>query len=156
MGGKGWGVVTLANLTRGEYVACYVGEVLDPQEARVRNESYNRHATCSYIVEVAATKCETAGVHFSTGRLGGGAAFAVDSTSVGNVTRFINHSCMPNLEMKRVFSRGPRCRPHLAFFVKEDVGAGEELTWSYSKGQTSKGATALRCCCGAPSCRGFL
>ena len=84
----------------------------------------------------------------------------IDPTEIGNVGRFINHSCDPNLltQLVRVGSAVPR----LAFFCARDVDAGEELSFHYG-GATSGdgggggGGMSLRAClCGAASCTGFL
>jgi SET domain-containing protein len=53
----------------------------------------------------------------------------VDARKYGNVGRFVNHSCDPNMVVIRVvddFSN--RKTPMSAFFTVRDVAAGEELT----------------------------
>uniref|UniRef100_A0A3Q0RP08 Histone-lysine N-methyltransferase SETDB2 n=1 Tax=Amphilophus citrinellus TaxID=61819 RepID=A0A3Q0RP08_AMPCI len=57
----------------------------------------------------------------------------VDASREGNVSRFINHSCQPNLFIQNVFtdSHDPAF-PVIAFFTSRTVSAGTELTWDYS------------------------
>lgn len=44
------------------------------------------------------------------------------------MTRFINHSCEPNVVPVRVFTEHQDLRfPRIAFFVNRDVKAGEEI-----------------------------
>ncbi|KAK6325524.1 hypothetical protein J4Q44_G00048660 [Coregonus suidteri] len=59
--------------------------------------------------------------------------YYVDATKEGNVGRFINHSCDPNLFVQNVFtdSHDPNF-PVIAFFTSRVVKAGTELTWNYS------------------------
>uniref|UniRef100_A0A3P9J611 Histone-lysine N-methyltransferase SETDB2 n=1 Tax=Oryzias latipes TaxID=8090 RepID=A0A3P9J611_ORYLA len=57
----------------------------------------------------------------------------VDASKEGNVSRFINHSCQPNLFIQNVFidSHDP-VFPVVAFFTRRAVKAGTELTWNYA------------------------
>ncbi|XP_029377631.1 histone-lysine N-methyltransferase SETDB2 isoform X1 [Echeneis naucrates] len=57
----------------------------------------------------------------------------LDASKEGNVSRFINHSCRPNLFIQNVFidSHDPGF-PVIAFFTNRAVKAGTELTWNYS------------------------
>lgn len=95
----------------------------------------------------------------------------VDPARVGNVGRFLNHSCRPNLAMVPV--RVHSTLPRLALFAVWDIGAGEELTFDYSGGgggdgdvsggsrgaiEASRTDGLLRkaCYCRAKNCTGFL
>uniref|UniRef100_H3CM86 SET domain bifurcated histone lysine methyltransferase 2 n=1 Tax=Tetraodon nigroviridis TaxID=99883 RepID=H3CM86_TETNG len=65
----------------------------------------------------------------------------LDASKEGNVGRFFNHSCRPNLFVQNVFtdSHDPAF-PLVAFFTSSVVKAGTELTWDYSSaaGQTQE------------------
>ncbi|XP_053564339.1 histone-lysine N-methyltransferase SETDB2 [Bombina bombina] len=57
----------------------------------------------------------------------------LDATKEGNVGRFLNHSCNPNLFVQTVFVETHNKRfPWVAFFTKRLVKAGTELTWDYN------------------------
>lgn len=89
----------------------------------------------------------------------------VDGEFLSGPTRFINHSCEPNL---RIFARvGDHADKHihdLALFAIREIAAGEELTFDYVDGVTEDGAEMERgngahmtkCLCGSRKCRGFL
>ena len=66
-----------------------------------------------------------------------GPPFEVDGEFFSGPTRFINHSCEPNL---RSFARvGDHADKHihdLALFAIEDIPAGVELTFDYVDGET--------------------
>ncbi len=56
----------------------------------------------------------------------------IDGLSVGNVGRYFNHSCNPNVFPQYVFTNSHDLRfPGIAFFAKRNIKAGEELTWDY-------------------------
>ncbi|XP_069377121.1 histone-lysine N-methyltransferase SETDB2 isoform X3 [Paralichthys olivaceus] len=83
--------------------------------------------------------------------------YVLDASREGNVSRFINHSCRPNLFIQNVFtdSHDPAF-PVIAFFTSRSVKAGTELTWNYS----ADGHTAVlpkqevTCLCGGDGCQG--
>lgn len=57
-----------------------------------------------------------------------GGDYCIDGRFYGNVARFINHSCEPNLVSIRVFIEHQDANfPRIAFFTMRDVDALEEL-----------------------------
>ena len=77
----------------------------------------------------------------------------VDATRTGNIARFINHSCAPNLVVQKWFvNRLPR----LGLFATQDIPAGAEITYNYSVKWSGDPDLAQRCYCGAPNCTGYL
>lgn len=54
--------------------------------------------------------------------------YCIDARFYGNISRFLNHMCEPNLFACRVFTTHQDLRfPHIAFFASENIKAGEEL-----------------------------
>jgi SET domain-containing protein len=81
--------------------------------------------------------------------------FTVDANNKGNVARFLNHSCDPNLQNYQVWIEHQDKRlPRIAFFATRDIADGEELTFDYKYKLTGKGS--IKCNCGASNCRGWL
>ena len=88
----------------------------------------------------------------------------IDGEFKGGVTRFINHSCDPNLAIFAVsFYRGNPKIYELAFFALEDIPAFTELTFDYREEQdgqddeeSSPSNGIARCLCGAKNCRQWL
>ena len=82
----------------------------------------------------------------------------IDGTRAGNISRFINHSCEPNLA--RVVLRYGRVAPSLCFFARRDIEANEELCYDYGAPIASTSASDVanlkQCFCNAPSCRRVL
>ncbi|KAM4711365.1 histone-lysine N-methyltransferase SETDB2 [Anableps anableps] len=84
----------------------------------------------------------------------------IDATKEGNVSRFINHSCQPNLFIQNVFtdSHDPAF-PVIAFFTSRVVKAGTELTWNYAAdvhSSTPEQGQEVPCLCRSNGCQGWL
>ncbi|NXU50903.1 SETMR methyltransferase, partial [Turnix velox] len=152
---KGWGVRTLEPVAKGRFVCEYAGEVLGFDEAKRRIQAQTSKDS-NYIIAVRE-------------HLHGGGIMEtfVDPTSMGNVGRFLNHSCEPNLFMVPV--RVDSMVPRLALFAATDISAGEELSYDYSgrfhnspiphneqKSLEEDNRLRKPCYCGASSCTSFL
>lgn len=80
--------------------------------------------------------------------------YILDATKEGNVGRFLNHSCCPNLFAQSVFvETHNRSFPWVAFFTNRHVRAGTELTWDYGYEAGSMPETEISCWCGVQKCR---
>ncbi|XP_052561621.1 histone-lysine N-methyltransferase SETDB2 [Tympanuchus pallidicinctus] len=80
--------------------------------------------------------------------------YVLDATKEGNVGRFLNHSCCPNLFAQSVFvETHNRSFPWVAFFTNRHVKAGTELTWDYGYEVGSMPETEISCWCGVQKCR---
>lgn len=93
-----------------------------------------------------------------------GPPLEVDGEFMSGPTRFINHSCEPNL---RIFARvGDHVDKHihdLALFAIKDIQKGEELTFDYVDGDAEdfdenepNVEDMTKCLCGSSRCRRFL
>eukprot|EP00794_Sanderia_malayensis_P018524 gene18524-20382_t len=142
---KGFGVRTLEHISRGTYVIDYAGEVLSTKEALSRLSTQNGAAN-NYLLSVkenSASSCVR--TH-------------IDAARFGNVSRFINHSCDPNLVLYPV--RVDSVVPRLALFAIADIIVGTELSFDYSGGESDDEAQndnrRRSCKCGMPDCKGLL
>lgn len=159
---RGWGVKTMAELKRGQFVDCYLGEVINPEEADRRRA----HSTIAQRKDVYLFALDKFSDPDSLDPRLAGPALEVDGEFMSGPTRFINHSCDPNL---RIFARvGDRADKHihdLGFFAIRNIAKGEELTFDYVDGLEQMDRNAkdekmqgemTRCLCGSAKCRGFL
>lgn len=151
----GWAARTLSHIPSGSFVTTYAGEVLSRAEASKRMTLYDE-ASRNYLLLLRE--------HFpATGRI---LVTHVDATDLGNVSRFFNHSCSPNLVVHPVRSS---FIPVVGLFAQRDIAAGEELTFAYGDdgGDSSSRKTGQEpdaktfksgrpCHCGARHCRGYL
>lgn len=129
-----------------------IGELLTTDEARRRQNIYDK---------LRCTQSFTSALLVIREHLPSGQAclrINIDATRIGNVARFINHSCDGgNLSTVLVRSAGALL-PRLCFFAARDIIAEEELSFSYGdvrvigKNRDNK----LNCCCGSSCCFGTL
>ncbi|XP_027345403.1 histone-lysine N-methyltransferase SUVR5-like [Abrus precatorius] len=145
---KGWAVRAGEAILRGTFVCEYIGEVLDEKEAHNRLKRYGTEH-CSYFYDVNAHVNDM-------GRLiEGQARYFIDATRFGNISRFINNSCSPNLISYQVLVESMDCeRANIGLYANRDIALGEELTYNYQyelvPGEGSP------CLCGSVKCRGRL
>ncbi|KAI4325106.1 hypothetical protein MLD38_030530 [Melastoma candidum] len=88
--------------------------------------------------------------------------FCIDAGSTGNVARFINHSCEPNLFVQCVLSSHRDMKlARVVLFAAENISPLQELSYDYgyvldrASGTDGK-IKQLPCYCGAPTCRKWL
>lgn len=85
------------------------------------------------------------------------ACYLIDAKHYGNIGRYINHSCSPNLFVQNVFVDTHDLRfPWVAFFTSKRIRAGTELTWDYGYEVGSVEGKVVLCCCGSSECTGRL
>ncbi|KAJ0754235.1 putative [histone H3]-lysine(4) N-trimethyltransferase transcription factor C2H2 family [Helianthus annuus] len=144
--GKGWAVRAGEPIERGTFVCEYIGEVIDKNEANKRRARLGRE-DCSYIYEIDAR------VNDMIRLIEGEATYAIDATKYGNVSRYINHSCSPNLENHQVLIESLDSElSHIGLYASRDIPAGEELSFDYMyKAPPGEGR---QCRCGTVNCRG--
>ncbi|GIY61386.1 histone-lysine N-methyltransferase SUV39H2 [Caerostris darwini] len=146
--GCGWGLKTLDFIEKGQFVLEYLGEIITSELAEQRGEVYN-YLGRTYLFDLDYDK---------------DCVYTVDSMLYGNSSRFINHSCDPNLEIYTLwFNLCDPKLPRLAFFAKRKIKAGEELTFDYKmmdtrskKGETVPDKDRIICNCGSKNCRKYL
>nr|XP_043614792.1 histone-lysine N-methyltransferase SUVR5 [Erigeron canadensis]XP_043614793.1 histone-lysine N-methyltransferase SUVR5 [Erigeron canadensis] len=145
---KGWAVRAGEPIYRGTFVSEYIGEVVDEHEA---NKRRHRHGIqgCSFIYEIDAR------VNDMVRLIEGEATYAIDATKYGNVSRYINHSCSPNLENHQVLIESLDSQTsHIGLYASRDIALGEELSFDYMyKVADGEGC---QCRCGAVNCRGWV
>ncbi|KAK9285293.1 hypothetical protein L1049_024484 [Liquidambar formosana] len=145
---KGWAVRAGEPILRGTFICEYIGEVLDELEANKRRNRYGREGL-SYFYKIDA--------HINDmGRLiEGQVPYVIDATKYGNISRFINHSCLPNLVNHQVLVESMDCQlAHIGFYTSRDIALGEELTYDY-RYELLPGE-GCPCHCEASKCRGRL
>ncbi|XP_015608564.1 histone-lysine N-methyltransferase EHMT2 isoform X2 [Cephus cinctus] len=130
--GKGWGLRTLRHIPKGTYVCEYIGEIISDSEADHREDD-------SYLFDLDNRDGET---------------YCIDARRYGNLARFINHSCAPNLLPVRVFVEHQDLHfPRIAFFANRDIEADEELGFDYGEKFWIIKCKSFTCTCGAENCR---
>ncbi|KAI9470479.1 MAG: hypothetical protein EXX96DRAFT_584475 [Benjaminiella poitrasii] len=148
--GKGWGVRSRRFIPKGTFIEEYIGEVITIEEGDRRGILYDE-LKCSYLFDMDFARDE-----LST-------KYVIDSFVLGNVSRFFNHSCLPNLDVYAVYYDSADNLMHrLAFFAKRDIEKGEELCFDYNgrrdvvnEEEEEKGS-CYACHCESPECRKWI
>ncbi|KAJ4300157.1 hypothetical protein N0V88_002826 [Collariella sp. IMI 366227] len=125
---RGWGVKCPVNIRKGQFVDRYLGEIITDKEAnRRRNESVMAQRKDVYLFALDKFFNEkAANPDFRKPPM------EVDGEWMSGPTRFINHSCDPNMRIfARVGDHTDKNIHDLALFAIKDILAGEELTFDY-------------------------
>ncbi|XP_051508116.1 histone-lysine N-methyltransferase NSD2-like isoform X2 [Myxocyprinus asiaticus] len=131
--GKGWGLLSMRDIKKGEFVNEYVGELIDEEECRARIK-YAQENDIMHFYMLTIDKDRI-----------------IDAGPKGNFSRFMNHSCQPNCETQKWTVNGDT---RVGLFAVCDIPVGTELTFNYNLDCLGNEKTVCRC--GAPNCSGFL
>ena len=133
--GKGWGLITVDGIKKGELVQEYMGEIIDEATKEKRLEDWSKEHPNDpnfYIMEL------------QTG-------WYIDARHEANLSRFINHSCDPNCKIVSVNVRG---HMRVGIYSLRDLAPGEFLSYDYHF--DTKHGDKFICRCGAANCRGTM
>ena len=190
-----FGVKCKRRILKGEFVCEYIGEILSDAESnkllqsgneqkdkhnntkQTDNDNFKSHTYLLIVQEHFYAKNEIAKEQKATNkptiikqRVN------IDASRKGNISRFLNHSCEPNLTWRtiRTFGGGDLSSriPRICFFALTDIEANTELTFDYGShtvdhywevdgsshfadGNDDVTLSTTKCC-GSTRCRGFL
>ncbi|XP_078152867.1 histone-lysine N-methyltransferase, H3 lysine-9 specific SUVH6-like [Carex rostrata] len=162
---RGWGVRSLSSIPSGSFVCEYIGELLRDLEAEQRKNdeylfdighNYDDSALWEGLLSDDDVITDKVGASLSE------EGYTIDALERGNVGRFINHSCSPNLYAQNVlFDHDDKKMPHVMFFACENIPPLKELTYHYNYGigevRDSDGSVKVKeCYCSASDCKGRL
>uniref|UniRef100_A0A8C1E0T8 Euchromatic histone-lysine N-methyltransferase 2 n=1 Tax=Cyprinus carpio carpio TaxID=630221 RepID=A0A8C1E0T8_CYPCA len=83
-----------------------------------------------------------------------GEVYCIDARYYGNISRFINHLCDPNIIPVRVFMLHQDLRfPRIAFFSSRDIFTGQELGFDYGDRFWDIKSKYFTCQCGSEKCK---
>ncbi|XP_029467385.1 histone-lysine N-methyltransferase EHMT1 isoform X3 [Rhinatrema bivittatum] len=128
----GWGVRSLQDIPMGTFVCEYVGEMISDAEADLREDD-------SYLFDLDNKD---------------GEVYCIDARFYGNISRFINHLCEPNLIPVRIFMSHQDLRfPRIAFFSSRHIEAGEQLGFDYGDRFWDIKGKYFSCQCDSSKCK---
>ncbi|EDW13928.2 histone-lysine N-methyltransferase SETD1 [Drosophila mojavensis] len=127
-----WGLFAMEPIAADEMVIEYVGQMIRPVVADLRETKYEAIGIgSSYLFRI---DMET----------------IIDATKCGNLARFINHSCNPNCYAKVITIESEK---KIVIYSKQPIGVNEEITYDYKFPLEEE---KIPCLCGAQGCRGTL
>ena len=133
-GVHGKGVFAVQDITKGEHIIQYVGEIITWKTAERRHPHNPKDPNHTFYFHINDKH-------------------VIDALHGGNSSRWINHSCSPNCEADEIGEE---------VFIKsiKKIKAGDELTYDYGltidEPYTAKLKAQYPCWCGAKHCRGTL
>ncbi|OQV19106.1 putative Histone-lysine N-methyltransferase EHMT2 [Hypsibius exemplaris] len=134
---KGWGVRPLRDIPKGSFIAEYAGQM-----RCAKDEAYEYNESDWYSFDITSEEGVT--------------NFYIDASQKGNIARFINHSCDPNLIAVHVFydDNNPQMGMHICFYASEDIKEGKELCFDYGNSYwEAKMKQNIGCECGSTKCQ---
>jgi SET domain-containing protein len=133
-GVHGKGVFAARDISKGETLIEYVGEIISAQEAEDRHPHDPTDPNHTFYFQVEDDK-------------------VIDALHGGNSARWINHCCTPNCKPEVIEGR-------VFIKAKKDIPAGSELNYDYGliidEPITKKLMAQYPCWCGSAKCRGTL
>ena len=155
---KGLGLICKEKIFKGSFVCTYAGEILGLEEGQKRAKLRQAEKKPNYIIFVNEVFSEK------------NVPTVIDPTTIGNIGRYVNHSCDPNLIMLPV--RIQNLVPHLALFAAMDIPKDTELTFDYGNPSLALGSSSfpkdlpnlnrnekeslVTCLCNKSKCRKYL
>ncbi|KAF9611398.1 hypothetical protein IFM89_032067 [Coptis chinensis] len=137
---RGWGVRSLISISSGSFICD--DHAVSTELSKLMPSDLNSNSSCEDEEDVSG--------------------FTIDAAQYGNVGRFINHSCSPNLYAQNVlYDNDDKRMPHIMLFAAENIPPLQELTYHYkiqldqvydSNGNIKK----KNCYCGSLGCRGRI
>ncbi|UYV65640.1 SETD1B [Cordylochernes scorpioides] len=127
-----WGLFALEPIAADEMVIEYVGQKVRQVIGDVREEKYTKMGIgSSYLFRLDHDT-------------------VIDATTMGNFSRFINHSCNPNCYAKVITVEGQK---KIVIYSKQQINVNEEITYDYKFPLEDD---KIPCLCYTPQCRRYL
>ena len=138
---SGWGVRAMEFIPKGSFVCEYLGSVIsDPLVAEVMGREYDENLE-SYLFDLDAYGIDDKDM------------LTVDPSRVGNVSKYINHSCDPNLVQISIGTVDSELFHRVGFFACRNIYPNEELGFHYNYEFDKDPERFIECNCGCAGCR---
>ncbi|KAL5059090.1 hypothetical protein RYX36_030694 [Vicia faba] len=151
---KGWGLRSWDAIRAGTFICEYAGEVIDSARVEMlggdNEDEYIFDSTRIYQqLEVFPADIEAPKIP---------SPLYITAKNEGNVARFMNHSCSPNVLWRPIVRENKHESDlHIAFFAIRHIPPMVELTYDYGINLPLKaGQRKKKCLCGSVKCRGYF
>ncbi|KAJ7949437.1 histone-lysine N-methyltransferase, H3 lysine-9 specific SUVH1-like [Quillaja saponaria] len=166
---RGWALRSLDPIRAGTFICEYAGEVIDKlrvSETReeVQNDEYVFDTTRVYDsfkwnYEAGLVEGESSSDCYEDYAIQD--PLIISAKNFGNVARFMNHSCSPNVFWQpTIYEQNDQSFVHIAFFALRHIPPMTELTYDYGIAQSAQAESKnplngkRKCLCGSLKCRG--
>ncbi|GAA0151173.1 histone modifying enzyme [Lithospermum erythrorhizon] len=148
---RGWGLRSWDPIRSGGFICEYAGEVMDASKVSEFEDDYMFDATRIYqpLEGPQGNPRHAPRAPFP---------LVIDAKREGNVARFMNHSCSPNVYWQPVLRESENeAYLHIAFFSIKHIPPMQELTFDYGMvPHANADRRRKQCRCGSSRCRGFF
>ncbi|XP_061999814.1 histone-lysine N-methyltransferase, H3 lysine-9 specific SUVH1 [Rosa rugosa] len=168
---RGWGLRSWDSIRAGTFICEYAGEVID--EVKFKNKG-DEGETDEYIFDTRRDY-DSFKWNYEPGLLDEDSPndsvedysipypLIISAKNAGNVARFINHGCSPNVFWQPVlYEQNNQSFLHIAFFAIRHIPPLTELTYDYGISMSDEAANnnglhrKKKCLCGSSKCRGYF
>ncbi|KAG8039382.1 hypothetical protein GUJ93_ZPchr0036g6506 [Zizania palustris] len=134
---RGWGLRCWEPIRAGAFICEYTGEVIDELKVNLDDSEDD------YIFQTVCPGEKTLKWNFGPELIGEESTYVspdefqplpikISAKKIGNVSRFMNHSCSPNVFWQPVqYDHGDDSHPHIMFFALKHIPPMTELTYDY-------------------------
>ncbi|KAK9156551.1 hypothetical protein Scep_003125 [Stephania cephalantha] len=163
---KGWGLRSWDPIRAGSFICEFAGQVIHKTEGDgiEDDDDYVLDTGCAfdnslewnYMPELLG---EDRSDHLNDMQ-NSPVSVVISAKKIGNVARFMNHSCTPNVLWQPVlYEHDDESYPHIMFYAMKHIPPMTELTYDYGlSGTDSSSASPKRkkCLCHSLRCRGYF
>ncbi|CAN4092951.1 unnamed protein product [Withania somnifera] len=143
---RGWGLRSWDPIRAGGFICEYAGEVIDAGNYSDDNYIFDSTRIYEPLEPMCDYNDESRKVPFP---------LVINAKSGGNIARFMNHSCSPNVYWQLVVRQSNNeAYYHIAFFAIRHIPPMQELTFDY--GMDKAHHRRKKCICGSLNCRGYF
>ncbi|KAK9283958.1 hypothetical protein L1049_012216 [Liquidambar formosana] len=169
---RGWGLRSWDPIRAGTFICEYAGEVIDKVK-----QGGDEGENDEYIFDTTRVYDNSLKWNYEPGLLDEEryadsdedfkvpSPLIISAKNVGNVARFMNHSCSPNVFWQPVlYEHNNESFLHIAFYAIKHIPPMTEFTYDYGIAQSEKfeaqSSDTLnrkkKCLCGSSKCRGYF
>ncbi|KAI3847899.1 hypothetical protein MKX03_026138 [Papaver bracteatum] len=164
---KGWGVRSWDFIPSGAYVCEYIGIINRTDEVHDPENFYIFDIDCLQTMKGLDGRERRRGdvsisPSASLDKVDDEVSYCIDAGTTGNVMRYINHSCAPNLFVQCVLSEHHDVKlARIVLFAADNIPPLQELSYDYGYAKDSVvdkdgKIKHMECFCGAPDCKKLM
>ncbi|WOL16372.1 histone-lysine N-methyltransferase, H3 lysine-9 specific SUVH1-like [Canna indica] len=163
---RGWGLRCWDAIRAGTFICEYIGEIIDNIQSLQHDEEneylfqpmyFDQGFKWNYVPELLGEPSSV-----DPNETSKSLSFVINAKNMGNISRFMNHSCSPNVFWQPVlYDHSDDQYPHIMFFAIKHIPPMAELTYDYGPHPAEMGdrlnfQRRKKCLCGTVKCRGFF